>query len=383
MVVSEIIDGEAVIMHLKSGNYFSTSDSGGVIWHGIEKRLGTDDLAQLLVTKYGLADSDAGQTVEGFIATLTSHDLIRAATAGSLRASGAGVPAQAPTKFEPPVLNVFSDMKDLLLLDPYTTSMKRAGQHSRVLRKRLGTGKCYGRSQTAHRSTILVVRNGAQYIAEALASVQRSGRAPVEILLIDGHSTYLTVEIASRFPGVRIVPQEGKGIPAAYNQAIALARADTVAFISHDDIWMDGKLDLQLRAMEADPSLQFTVGMVEHFLAGSGPPPGFRQDLLTKPVAGLIMEALVARKSVFDRVGLFDTSFAVAEDTDWFARAKDAGAKMAVLPQILVRKRVHDSNSPQHRQYQPFAVEGAARLSRPQGPQIASRHGKSGHRRYG
>ena len=194
-------------------------------------------------------------------------------------------------------------------------------------------------------SIILVVRNGAQYIAEALTSVQRAGRAPLEILLIDGHSTDSTVETASRFPGVRIVPQDGKGIPAAYNQGIALARGDTVAFISHDDIWMDAKLDLQLRAMEADPSLEFTVGMVEHFLAGSAPPPGFRQDLLTKPVPGLIMEALVARKSVFDRVGLFDTSFAVAEDTDWFARAKDAGAKMAVLPQILVRKRVHDSNS--------------------------------------
>jgi len=97
--------------------------------------------------------------------------------------------------------------------------------------------------------------------------------------------------------------------------------------------------------MEADASLQFTVGMVEHFLAGSSPPPGFRQDLLDGPVPGLIMEALVARKSVFDRVGLFDTSFAVAEDTDWFARAKDAGVTMKVLPDILVRKRVHENNS--------------------------------------
>jgi glycosyltransferase involved in cell wall biosynthesis len=43
-------------------------------------------------------------------------------------------------------------------------------------------------------------------------------------LLIDGHSTDSTVEIASRFPAVRIVPQDGKGIPAAYNQGLALAK---------------------------------------------------------------------------------------------------------------------------------------------------------------
>ncbi|MEO8300517.1 MAG: glycosyltransferase [Rhizomicrobium sp.] len=204
---------------------------------------------------------------------------------------------------------------------------------------------CPPGSGTLSVSIILVVRNGAQFIADALASVQRAGRKPLEILLIDGHSTDATVEIATRFPGVRIVAQDGSGIPAAYNQGIAQARADTIAFISHDDIWMDGKLDLQLRAMEADASLQFTVGMVEHFLAGSAPPPGFRLDLLDRPVPGLIMEALVARKTVFDQVGLFDTSFAVAEDTDWFARAKDAGVAMTVLPDILVRKRVHENNS--------------------------------------
>ena len=117
-VVSEIIDGEAVIMHLKSGNYFSTSDSGGVIWHGLEKRLGAEALVQLLVAKYGLAANDASQTLDGFIATLSSHDLIRTAAGDSQLAANADIPVQARAPFQPPVLNVFSDMKDLLLLDP-------------------------------------------------------------------------------------------------------------------------------------------------------------------------------------------------------------------------------------------------------------------------
>ena len=57
------------------------------------------------------------------------------------------------------------------------------------------------------------------------------------------------------------------------------------------------------------------------------------------------METLVIRKSLFDAIGRFDPGFAVGEDTDWFARAKDTGIVSAVLPQVLVRKRVHAANT--------------------------------------
>lgn len=195
-------------------------------------------------------------------------------------------------------------------------------------------------------SIILIVRDGAAYIAEALDSVFQSGLKPREILVIDGGSTDATASIAAQFPLTRVVPQGSSGIANAYNLGIDLAQGELVAFISHDDLWQPGKLDLQVEHMRCDPQLQFTVTMVEHFLEpGMAVPPGFRRELLERPVAGFIMEALVARKSVFDRVGRFDPSFKVGEDTDWFARAKDLGVPHAVLPQVLVRKRVHDANS--------------------------------------
>jgi glycosyltransferase involved in cell wall biosynthesis len=195
-------------------------------------------------------------------------------------------------------------------------------------------------------SVILVVRNGAEYIAEALASVTHSQARPLEILVIDGGSTDGTLDIARRFPLVRIIEQRSTGIAAAYNEGIAAARGELVAFISHDDRWLPGKLDRQLAAMEGDPRLMFTVTHVRHVLdAGATPPHGFRAELLDAPVAGMIMEALVARRSVFDVVGPFDSSFAVSEDTDWFARARDAGVPMAVLPETLVEKRIHGSNT--------------------------------------
>lgn len=194
-------------------------------------------------------------------------------------------------------------------------------------------------------SVILIVRNGAATIAEALASVRRSKLQPLEILVIDGQSDDDTARIAACAPGVRVVPQTGTGIAAAYNQGIALARGELIAFLSHDDLWTDGKLDRQVARMHAQPELLFTVGMVEHFLDGDVPPPGLRPGLLDAPVPGYLMETLMARRAVFGQVGLFDAGYRVSEDTDWFARARDAGVPSALLPEVLLRKRVHGGNA--------------------------------------
>ena len=193
---------------------------------------------------------------------------------------------------------------------------------------------------------ILIVRNGERFVREALESVLAQTRRPEEILVIDGHSEDDTVAIAGGYPGVTVVEQSGMGIANAYNQGISQSRCDLLAFISHDDRWMPNKLELQLAALASQPDALLSFTHVQHVLAdGASPPAGFRTTLLDGPVPGFIMETLVARRAVFDTVGLFDPSFAVGEDTDWFARARDAHVPTVVLPETLVVKRVHDSNS--------------------------------------
>jgi glycosyltransferase involved in cell wall biosynthesis len=194
-------------------------------------------------------------------------------------------------------------------------------------------------------SVVLIVRNGADYVGEAIASVRRSRRQPLEIIVVDGGSTDHTCHIAAREPLVRVLPQQSRGIPGAYNEGIAASRGELVAFISHDDLWEPGKLDVQADLMLQRPELDLTVTMVQHFLAeGAGVPAGFRPELLEQAVPGMIMEALMVRPRVFERVGGFDPAFTAGEDTDWFARVRDAGLPMAVIPQTLVRKRVHATN---------------------------------------
>lgn len=195
-------------------------------------------------------------------------------------------------------------------------------------------------------SVILAVRNGEPYVAEAIESVLASDYRPLEIVVVDGQSSDRTAEIVQTYPEVRYCTQTTLGIAAAYNQGIEAAQGDFVAFISHDDQWSAQKLGHQMSYLQAHPEVQFTVCKFRYFLAeGCSIPPGFRAELLDQEPVGYIMETLVARKTVFDQVGQFNTAYQLAEDVDWYARAKDLGITSAVIPEVLLSKRVHDCNS--------------------------------------
>ena len=195
-------------------------------------------------------------------------------------------------------------------------------------------------------SVIIAVKNGERFLAEAINSVLAQDYRPLEIVVVDGHSTDKTAQIARSFPQVRYVEQQECGIPDAYNTGIGAARGEIIAFLSHDDRWPPDKLSVQVSYLIEHPEIQYTVAKMEFFLEQDQPiPSGFRPDLLQGDRVGRVMETLVVRKSLFDDIGLFRTDLSTAEDVEWFARANDHGIKMAVIPQVLLYKRVHNSNS--------------------------------------
>lgn len=193
-------------------------------------------------------------------------------------------------------------------------------------------------------SVVCIVRNGEAYLEMALRSVLASTYPVLEILVVDGGSTDRTPEIAAGM-GARVIPQRSTGIADAYNEGIAATRGDCVAFISHDDLWDPTKLEMQVAFLRRNPQALLCFCHVRHVLEGSVTPPGFREELLDRSVPGLIMEAFLARREAFDLVGPFDSAFPVGNDTDWFARAREIGLDLAVLPETLVTKRVHGRNA--------------------------------------
>jgi glycosyltransferase involved in cell wall biosynthesis len=193
-------------------------------------------------------------------------------------------------------------------------------------------------------SVVVIARNAARTIGEALASVERSSLVPLEVLVVDGNSTDGTPDFAARFALARVIAQAGTGIANAYNEGIAAARGELISFLSADDRWLPEKLARHAALHAERPGLLASVSHVMHFLDGQ-PPPNSRADLIGRAVPGFLMEALVARPAAFARVGGFDPRFSTAEDTDWFARAVDAGIEIAVIPEVLVEKRQHAGNT--------------------------------------
>jgi len=115
-VASEIIDGEAVIMHLGSGQYFSTQGVGGVIWAMIEDGRSRDDILAVLGARYDGDPTAIAAALDEFVLQLERHELI---APGEPASRNGGPPRPAGHEpFVAPVLNVYTDMQDLLLLDP-------------------------------------------------------------------------------------------------------------------------------------------------------------------------------------------------------------------------------------------------------------------------
>lgn len=119
-VVSEIIDGEAVIMHLKSGNYYSTEHIGSQVWALIEQGVSRRQILDGLAARYAVAPAELAATLDAFLAELLAQDLVRemAVEAQSPMPVDLALLNGGARPFAAPALNVYSDMKDLLLLDP-------------------------------------------------------------------------------------------------------------------------------------------------------------------------------------------------------------------------------------------------------------------------
>jgi glycosyltransferase involved in cell wall biosynthesis len=195
-------------------------------------------------------------------------------------------------------------------------------------------------------SVIMIVKNGEAFLKEAIDSVLQQSYSPIEVLIIDGGSVDKTSEIVKSYPEVRYILQNDEGISSAYNQGILSAKGEFVSFNSSDDIWLPKKLEIQYGFFLQNPELQFSITYVQFFAdKAENLPAHFRVELLHKTVPGYIMESLLARKSIFEKTGLFNTEMPVAEDTEWYSKVIDMKIPYHIVKDVLVLKRIHQSNS--------------------------------------
>lgn len=195
-------------------------------------------------------------------------------------------------------------------------------------------------------SVIVPVYNGEKYIRQAIESVIAQNYGSYEIIVVDDGSTDQTCEILAKYPNIRYIRQENKGVAAARNTGIRQALGDYLAFIDADDLWDRTKLSKQYGFMERNSDIGYTFTMHRLFLSEDidDMPHWVRPDYAEGELTAYIPSSMMIRKDVFTRIGFFDESFTLSEDSDWFMRARDLGIKMAIVPENLLLKRVHGAN---------------------------------------
>lgn len=194
-------------------------------------------------------------------------------------------------------------------------------------------------------SVIVPVWNSERYLDEALASVVSQAGVETELIVVDDGSTDGSATLVRRVaPRARYHRQDHAGIGAALNAGIALARGTHLAFLDADDVWTEHSLERRLRLFETMSGLDAAAGHVEQFHSPDLDPALARTIRCpSAPVPGYVMGALVVRKSVFLTTA-FDPRIDAAQGVDWFVRAMDAGLRVRVLAEVVLRRRLHAAN---------------------------------------
>jgi glycosyltransferase involved in cell wall biosynthesis len=191
-------------------------------------------------------------------------------------------------------------------------------------------------------STIIPAYNAERYLAETIESVLKQTHRPDEIVLVDDGSTDATARVAAQFGAdtVRYFRQENRGVAAAMNAGLKLASGELIAFLDADDLWTPNKLEIQTGHLERDAALEIALGHQQRMWR----PAGDGQWRFKEPELALALQSATIRRTVFDKVGLFDEGLASSCDWDWFFRARELGVRFLTHPEVASYYRRHDAN---------------------------------------
>ncbi|VXD24269.1 PqqD family protein [Planktothrix paucivesiculata] len=121
-VVHESIDGEVVVVNLEQGDYFSLVKVGADIWDGLIRGLSRGDIVSEIIQHYEGEHTVIENAVNNFIEQLQQEELIVVNTKDAVESQNNDktqtIPNEEKLNFELPSLQKYTDMEELLALDP-------------------------------------------------------------------------------------------------------------------------------------------------------------------------------------------------------------------------------------------------------------------------
>jgi len=117
-VTSKVMDGEAIMINLANGIYYSMDKVGGKIWECIEQEQSLEHIIQAVVTSYDVSQEQVKKDIESLASQLLEEKLIVCKENGESTDLKCEEKSHNILPYESPSLNIYRDMGDLLALDP-------------------------------------------------------------------------------------------------------------------------------------------------------------------------------------------------------------------------------------------------------------------------
>lgn len=185
-------------------------------------------------------------------------------------------------------------------------------------------------------SVVIPVWNGAETIAQTVASVLAQDPPPMQVVIVDDGSTDATPEIITGLSGPLLrIRQSNMGPGAATTRGLQEVATPLIATIDADDLWLPGKIRAQMQILDEQPELA----------AVFCPLANFRDDPALADFAGArggwSRSTMLIRRAAALSIGpVIDPPGRAGEMVDWFARAMEQGLKLHLMPEVMALRRI-------------------------------------------
>src|SRR5689334_16257310 len=193
-----------------------------------------------------------------------------------------------------------------------------------------------------HRVSVIVpVWNMARFLPDAVASITDVHEIIIVVAESDDDTVEVVHQLARQRLHVRVLNTPIRAPATARNTGLRAAGGDVIAFIDADDVWAHDKLTLQLERLDSEPRVDVVSGLVTYFnkLDRGRLVPAEDSDVETKLFQHV--GATIFRRSVFDRIGMFDESLMYAEDQDLLLRIIEIEVPFVILDTTVLYYRRH------------------------------------------
>jgi len=187
-------------------------------------------------------------------------------------------------------------------------------------------------------------------LREAVDSVLAQDFEDVEILVVDDGSIDGTADGMKEYGGrVKLLEHSAnRGVSAARNTGIVRAKGKYISFLDSDDLWVKGKLRIQVDFLDENPHYPLCYTDEIWIRRGKRVNPMLKHAKFSGwifekcvPLCTISPSSAMMRKTLFSRVGLFDEALPVCEDYDFWLRVSARFPIFFIDKKLIIKRGGH------------------------------------------